>query len=236
MRYTRHELKSDRFAETAAEAVHWTAAHRSKLLTGGIAVALIVVLAIGGYWYVNHRNNQAGVELGKAMTIYNAQLRPSSIPADPNVVSFTSVEERSKAARHEFARIVDKYGSTHSGQLAKYFVALTEQDLGNTSDTEKQLKEISTTGDADVAALAKFALASVYRNTNREADAVRTYKDIIDHPARTVPKVTAQLELADVYAATQPAEARKIYEQIAKEDPKGPGAEIAAQRQAALKQ
>jgi hypothetical protein len=54
---------------------------------------------------------------------------------------------------------------------------------------------------------------------------------LIDHPTLSVPKTTAQLGLADLYQATQPTEASKLYEQIAKDDAKGPAGQIAAQHQ-----
>lgn len=236
MRYTRQELKHDKFADTAADALHWTAAHRQKLITAGIAVAIVILLAVGAFWYMNHRNQGATVELGKALATYNAPIRPEGAPADPNMLSFASPKERATAAKAEFDKVGGNYESTQSGQMAKYFSALCDEDLGNTQGAEQGLKALTSVRNADVAALSKFALASLYRDANRETDAVNVYKDLIAHPSRTVPKTTAQMELAAVYATKQPAEAKKIYQEIAKEDPKGPAAEMAAQREAALKQ
>lgn len=234
MRYTRHELKQDKFAETAAGAVHWTVEHRSKIITGAIAVALVLVLLVGGWWWMNRRERQASNELGKAMMIYNAPLRPASVPANPQVTSFTSAAERSKAAKEAFSKIADDYGSTRSGKYAKYFAALAEADLGNTQAAEQGLKNIADSRNTELAALAKFALASVYRGSNRDADAIRIYKELAERPTVTVPKATAQLTLAELYEQQQPDEARKLYEQIAKENPKGPAAELATSRREAM--
>jgi len=66
--------------------------------------------------------------------------------------------------------------------------------------------------------LANLVLASVYRNQKKDSDAIAIYKDLIDHPTLSVPKTIAQLGLADLYQATQPAEANKLYEQITKDD------------------
>lgn len=234
MRYTRHELKQDKFAETAAGAVHWTVEHRSKIIYGIIALGIVLVLAIGGWWWMGHREKQASAELGNALMLYNAPLRPENIPADPQMPSFTSATERSKVAKEAFAKVANSYGSTRSGQYAKYFTALTEADLGNTQAAEQGLKSAAETRNKEVAALAKFGLASLYRNTNRDADAIRLYKELSDNPTLAVPKTTAQLALAELYEQKQPDEARKMYEQIAKDNPKGPAGEIAGAKREAM--
>ena len=53
---------------------------------------------------------------------------------------------------------------------------------------------------------------------------------MIERPTGSVPKNMAQLELAAVYAPQQPLEAKRLYEQIQKDDPKSPAAQIAGQR------
>jgi len=236
VRYTRQELKQDRFKETADAAVHWTVEHRSKLVSGGIALAVILAIVIGGFWYVRHSEEQAAAGLGHALMIYNAPLRFPNQPADPQVQSFTSIAERAQAASEEFNKVASSYGFTRSGKYAKYFAGLAAIDMGNDKVAEEHLKYAAGVRDQDISSLAKQALAALYRDTSREADAIREYKDLIDHPSNSVPKATAQLQLADLYTAKQPAEARKIYEQIAKDNPKTAIAELATQKSQALKQ
>lgn len=235
MRYTRQELKQDRLAETAADAMHWTAEHRSKLVNGGIALALLAAIAIGGLWYTRHRENAAADALGRAMLIYQAPLRPASMPPDPQQLSFTSVQERAKAASDEFNKIASEYGSVRSGKFAKYFAGLAAIDMGNEKVAEDHLKYAAGVRDGDIASLARLALAALYRDSGREADAVSLYKELIARPARTVPKVTAQLQLAELYSAKQPNEARNIYQQIVKDNPKSSVAELANARLQDLK-
>ena len=235
MRYTRQELKQDKFATTAAEAVHWTVAHRQTIIGGAIAIVLLAAVGIGIFWYRDHRQAEASQKLGDALVIYNAPVL--SEPAQGSqMVSFTSVADRAMAAKKQFYAISSEYGSTRAGQWAHYFAALCEVDLGNFPVAEGQLKEVEKSGDAEVSSLAKFALASVYRNEKKDSEAVAIYKDLIDHATLSVPKTTAQLALADLYQVTQPAEASKLYEQISKDDAKGPAGQIAAQHQKAAGQ
>jgi hypothetical protein len=55
-------------------------------------------------------------------------------------------------------------------------------------------------------------------------------------PTRSVGKTTAQMELAELYISTQqPAEAKRIYEQLQKENPASEVAQFAAQKLQTLK-
>jgi len=55
-------------------------------------------------------------------------------------------------------------------------------------------------------------------------------------PTKTVSKVTAQLQLADLYeASNQPLDAKRTYEEIKKESPAGEAAQLATQKLAELK-
>ena len=201
-----------------------------------MALAVLVAVGVGIFWYRDHLQAAAAQKLGDALVTYNAPVQPEAPSQGNQMVSFSSVADRALAARKQFYGISSEYGSTRAGQWAHYFAALCEVDLGNYAVAEGQLKDVANSRDAEVSSLAKLALASVYRNEKKDSDAVAVYKDLIDHPTLSVPKTTAQLALADLYQATQPAEANKLYEQIAKDDAKGPAGQIAAQHQKAAAQ
>ncbi len=229
-RYTRHQLKEDKFAVAAEEAVHWTVAHRNKLVAAGVIAAVLVVAAAGFYFYQQSRETDASLAMNRALRTYNAELRAPDAPAAPNLQTFTSVQERAKAAQKEFQAIVDAYGRTRTAKIAKYFLGTTAADAGDSAAAEKHFKDVMQDGGPDLAASAKFALAALYRAGGREADAIKLYKELADKPTSTVPKVTAQLELAAIYEKSDPTEAKRIYEQIRKDEPSSPAAEFAASR------
>jgi predicted negative regulator of RcsB-dependent stress response len=235
VRYTRQELKQDRFAETAADAMHWTVAHRAKLVSGGIAIAIVLIVALGGFWYYRHVETTATAELGHALMIYNAPVRLPGTPPDPQQISFASVQERAMAASNEFNKIASSYGFTRPGKYAKYFAGLAAMDLGNYKVAEEQLKYTAGVRDEEISSLSKLAMAAVYRDTGRDADAAKEYNELIAHPTVSVPKGTAQLQLADMYSSKNPAEAKKIYEQIAKDNPKTLVGELATSKLQELK-
>ncbi len=233
--YERRQLKQDQFVVTTKETFSWAVEHREKLVWGGVAVAVVLLVLIAGWFYFQYQDQDASVALGKAMQVYNAPLGPAGQPANPQERSFGSAAERAKAANAEFQKVADKYSHTRSGALARYFVGVTAMDMGDNATAERVLKEEGGSREQDLAALAKFSLASLYHRTGRDSEAVKLYQDLIEHPTRTVAKATAQLELAWLYEGTQPAEARRIYEQIRKDDARSPAAELAASRLAELK-
>ena len=108
-------------------------------------------------------------------------------------------------------------------------------EAGDKTAAEQELKTASNFSDKDVAALARMALASIYRGTNRASDAIAIYKDISEHPTVTVPKSQAQLELAEMYESTDPQQATLIYQQLQKDDPRSPAAQLAGQKLAKSK-
>ena len=236
MRYTRQELKQDKFAETAAEAAHWTVEHRSTFTTAIVVAIVAVLIGAGAWWYLQSQNEAASTELGKALAIYSAPVVPPGTPKQGEQIMFNSAQERAIASKNAFYAISSKYGITHSGRYAHYLAAVSETELDNYKVAEEQLKQVSEVHDAPVASLAKLTLAGVYLSEGRENDAVALYKDLIDHPTTTVPKSRAQLALAEVYAGKSPTAAAAIYDQMIKDDPKGIGAEVAEAAKKNLKQ
>lgn len=232
--YTRHQLKQDQFTTAAKETYSWAAEHRNKLITAGIVVAVVLVLAIGGWFYFEQQDESAGVALGHALAVYGAPITGAATPQG-ETTSFATAADRAKAARSEFAKVADSYSHTRSGEIARYFEGLADHDSGNTAAAETELQQVASSRRSDLAALAKFALASVYRNSGKEAQAVQLYKELIEHPANTVAKPSAQLALASMYEPKQPQDARRIYEEVRKQDPRGPAGETAASRLANLK-
>jgi len=232
VRYTRHELKQDKLAESAAEAVQEVVEHRSGIIQMIVVCVALAVLVVGIFWYVNSREQQASDALGQALVTYNAPILPPGSPKEGSMTTFNSDQERLIAAKNAFYVISDKYGWTGSGQYARYLAGVTEKELGNFTVAEDQLRALSNSRHRDLAALAKYALASVYRDEKRDQDAVNLLQLLSEKPTISVPKASAQLALADVYVSEhQPDKAKVIYDQIAKDNPKNAIGQIAKSHQ-----
>jgi predicted Zn-dependent protease len=229
-RYTRHQLKEDRFAETAAESLSWIQAHRGKV-TAALVIVLLALVGGGGAWlYMQKREQQASLELSKALRTFNAPLRDASTPANPDFLSFSSAKERAEQARRQFKEVAEKYRYTRSGEAAGYLEAVSALTAGDTAAAEQRLKELSASRNQDLASLARLKLASLYRGSNRHDLAVTIYRELMERPTRMVPKEMAQLELAALYESKDPKEAQRLYQALEAEDPSSPAAAVAKSR------
>ena len=233
-------MKEDRFSKATIEAaektVHWTVEHQSKLMVVAIVVVAVVAAALGGWYYLNTQDEKASGELTTAVRTFDAFVRPAGMPPQPGSESYASLEERATAARKQFQAIVDRYPHTRTADMAQYFSGLASAQLNDNAAAERNLQTAAGLRNKELAALSKFALASVYRAEKKDAQAVDLYKQLADKPTTTVSKVTAQLELAGLYESQQKlVEAKKIYEQVQKENPSTEAASLAQRRAAALK-
>jgi len=233
--YTRHQLKEDKFQEVTRGALAQAQAHRQQLTLLGIVV-LVLALAGGayGYWR-NYQDEQASAELGKALTTYATPIRAAGALPDPNFPTYGSTAERDTEAAKQFQGVADKFPRTDSGKNALYMAAAAALDGGQYVEAESKFKKVAETGNKDLAALAKLGLASVYEATNRDQDAINIYNELIKKPTQSVSAQRAQFALADLYEHKDPAQAKRIYDQLALV--KSPTvAQLAKQRQSAVKQ
>ena len=180
---TRHRLKEDRFSRAtigAAEAtVHWTEEHKSKLIIGTLILAVVLAAAFGGWYYLNQQDEKASLLLNQGVRTMDTQLRPAGTPAEPDLPTFASAQERTTEAHKQFQGIVDQYPHTRTAEFARYFLGLTSSQLGDNASGERDLKTVVSTRNEDLAALAKLALAAVYRDTNRTKEAIDLYNQLI---------------------------------------------------------
>ncbi len=235
----RHQLKQDRFSKVTMQAaertVHWSAEHKLKIVIG---TALLLVIVGGGFftWYwLSQQDQKASLELTQAVRIMDTPLRPANMPAEPEQPSFASAKERAARAQDQLKLIVEKYPHTRSAEFAGYFLGVTALDMGDDAAATRQFKSAADSHSSDLASLAKMALASLYRSQHQDKQAIDLYNELIAKPSDTVSKATAQIGLAETYeAGGQPAEAKRIYEQIQKENPASAVAQLAQEKLQAL--
>ena len=187
-----------------------------------VSAVVVVVLAaiIGGWYYLSVQDEKASFDFSLAVRTMDTPLRPAGAPPQPDVPSFTSAKERSDAAKKQFQAIVDKYPHTRTADMAHYFLGITAADQGDGAAAEQNLKQVASSGSRELASVSKLALASFYGGAKRTKDAVALYQELINKPTTSVSKITAQVQLADLYqASNQPLEAKRILEQVKKDNP-----------------
>jgi TolA-binding protein len=108
---SKRELKEDALVTSYVKATGWYEANKKAIGIGALILAVLVVASIA---FLNNRrsgNEKAMTELGKIYTYYdNAQY----------AVAIDGVPERNIAG---LKSIVDNYGSTGAGELARFYLA-----------------------------------------------------------------------------------------------------------------
>lgn len=226
---TRRALKQDKFVKATKSSVSWMSGHRSGILQWVVSAVVVLVVVMGAIVYWNVRTNAADQALGDAIDLYNAPLAVPGAPPEKNV--YTTAADRSKEANREFVAIAKNFSWLPEGNKARYFAGVTYQELGQTASAESELKEAAGSWDRNLSNLAKIALAGIYRQTGRDAQAVELYNQVAAKPSTTVPAAVAQLDLADLYATTgKQDQARAIWAKVKDTDKDGSAGAIAAQK------
>jgi len=226
---TKAALKQDKFVSTTTHGLEWASENRrSVIVTVGILVAVIVIAVVSGLIY-NSRSDAASAAFGSAMQAYQTPLAQPGQPTPEGVKTYASTADRAKAANALFLDVANRYGMTPAGKNALYFAGLTYLEAGQKQQAEETLKKVASLWNSNLAALGKFALAQLYRDTGRDPQAIDLYKELAAKPTTTIPAGLAQLTLADLYESEgKTADAKTIYASL--KDTKGPAATIAAQK------
>jgi TolA-binding protein len=236
----RHQLKQDRFSQVtmkaAEDTVLWSGEHRNKLfLAGGIGVVVAAII-LGGWYYLNQQDQKASFDLSQAVRTMDTPLRPANMPAEAENPSFASSKERATQASKQLQAVVDHYPHTRSAEFARYFLGVTAINMGDDAGATRHFQAVADSHNANLSALAKMALASLYRGKHQNKQAIDVYKGLIAKPAETVSKTTAEVQLAETYEADgQVPEAKRIYEQIQKDSPTSAAAQLAREKLQTLK-
>jgi predicted negative regulator of RcsB-dependent stress response len=226
---TRHALKGDKFAQATKTSVTWLSGHRSGVMRWAITAGVVLVVGAGLLVFWNVREASANAALGAAMDTYSAFLAEPGAP--PQKGTFATAAERSKAANQQFEAVANQYGWLPQGAKAQYFAGVTYQELGQNGQAETELKKAADSWDHNLSNLAKLALASLYHQTGRDAQAIDLYNAIIAKPSETVSAGAAQLALADLYVATgKQNQARALWAKVKDSDKDGAAGSIAAQK------
>jgi predicted negative regulator of RcsB-dependent stress response len=214
----RKDLKKDEIRDTFVHGVESVASHQ-RILWAVVIAALVVALGVFGWSsYTRRQTAKASAALDDAMKVFQARVRAPGEQAEPGEITYVDEKNKFSDAEKKFLAVASEYGRTKPGQIARYYAALSEIQLKQYPAAENNLGQLSG-AEASLAGLARFQLAGVYLQENKDAQAVEIYKQLADKPTEFVPKAMALLALADHYRKNDPAEAAKLYNQVKVEFP-----------------
>lgn len=194
------QLKHDKFRDTTLDAYD-RLSHRFEgqgrtilYIVGGVVVLVALLLVFS--WWRGRQADAARLALGKAIEIADTPIEGRVQPGETGP-TFKDERERAQHAVEEFQKIQREYGSPYS-ELARYFAAANLL----TVDRAKGLSEldaVSKSGNGEVAARAKFALAQARESEAQYDGAAALYNELLNDTNKTVSENTLKLRLAAVY-------------------------------------
>jgi predicted negative regulator of RcsB-dependent stress response len=234
---TKRQLKQqDQFITFTEQGIGWANQNRQTAIVIGAVVVVAILIIVGGYSLYQHRTTAASDAFGNAMHTYQMPLSDGTEPLPPGTKSFPNAKARASAASTQFAAVANQYGMTEPGKLAQYFAGVTDIEAGNDSAAEPALTKAAGSWNGDIAALGKMALAGLYEQTGRNAQAEHLLEELGKGHATTVPPFLAQIQLGELYQSEgKTEEAKRVWAQVkdkdkdAKGNP-GPAAEIANEK------
>src|SRR2546426_2066653 len=216
---SRKELKQDKIKETIEHGAEAVISHGQFTLIVVIVVLLVAVGYGGWRFYIDRQTVEASIAFDSAMKAYQGRVGVAPDPALPNEPVYANEAARAQDASVKFASVADKYPKTNPGKLARYYYALTLEDLERHNQALEELKRLSSGSDKELAGMAQYQMAVIYSRTGKPDDAVKIFRALADKPTALVPRPLVLLELAGVLRTTKPQEAASVYEQIKKEFP-----------------
>jgi tetratricopeptide (TPR) repeat protein len=157
------------------------------------ALVLIGLVVWGFMAWRDKKNDEARLALGRAIEISQSPISATPVPNSTGPI-FSNEQERAQRSVEEFQKVAGKY-SGQTRELANYFIATNLLSY----DREKgisQLQSLTNSGDSDVAARSKFALAMAYESDGKLDQALSLYHQLAEKPTETVPADSANLRAA----------------------------------------
>jgi predicted negative regulator of RcsB-dependent stress response len=206
-RLTRKQLKTDKFAEDLGLTFSFLNDHRTETMRYGLIGLAVILLGVGYYFYNRHEATAREDALTAAMRIDEAVIAPNPTPTNLN---FATQAEKDKARTQAFTELATKYHGTTEGAVGGIFIAAEKSDKGDFAAAEKIYKDVMDSAPADYAGQARVSLAYVYAAEGKTPEAQKLMQYAIDHPTALISKEEATLELGNILAKSNPAEALKL--------------------------
>ena len=140
-------------------------------------------------------------------------MRPWARPSLRDM-NFPTAEDKEKARIAAFTEVAVKYPGTQEAAIAQLAVASEQADKGQIDEALKTFKNIIDTAPEPYDSVARLSMAQIYASQGKNDEAEKLLRQLIDKPTVFVSKEQATLDLAQVVAKKNPAEARKLLEPL----------------------
>lgn len=128
---TKEELEQDILLEYSSRFMHFYQTNKATVIGGGVGIILAIGLIIGYVVYSGQQEEEASILLGMAEQELMMENYETALYGNDETFTLG------------FVQIANNYGNTDSGNLAHYYAAVSEFELGNHEDALTYIEDFT---------------------------------------------------------------------------------------------
>ena len=226
-RLTRKEIvQEDMIQSFLTGTLRWASENSSVLVTFVGIFLLSIVGALLWQNYQGSRSDELQVQFAEALEIYHAPVseETTGVSEDqtiPSTYQFQFDQERRVEALGHFRTIAEDHPNTDLGLLARYYMALIKQEMGQTEQAEGDLTVVmENSSQPHIKNMARLLLVRLAESNDDRQRATALLEAILLEASGFFPKDTILLQLAQNHeAAGNVQEAVVYYQRLTTEYP-----------------
>jgi len=177
----------------------------------GCAVAAVVIILGAIFWHSHATSNQAKANtmMSQAEDIFGQALQYG------DSLMFSRALNGDSTGVAGFLSVIDEYGSTDAGNVAKLYAGLCYAHMGQWQQAADYLNKFSDTGDQMIAPAAIGALGDAYAHLDQLDKAVDQYKKAASKASNATLSPMYLVKAGEILESQgKKAEALKLYQQV----------------------
>lgn len=220
-RQLRQRIKKDELVDAYQHTASWLHGHSAETRRAALIGGAVIVVALGVWMFVSHRQEQAEASLREGLRIFHGTVVGGETTApEGSGPTFATAEQKYRQAAEALQKTVDDYGSTEEGRRARYYLALSKLQLGEAEPAIAILDELARERGSLQADLARMALAEARLQAQQTDQALELLRQMADERQLSLPREYALMRLGGALErANRAEEAVKSYRRITDEFP-----------------
>jgi tetratricopeptide (TPR) repeat protein len=203
-RLTRKDIKRDEFVEALERSASFVERNARILVASAIAVAVLVLAALGAWLWIGSRTTKANEVLADALEVYRAPIDPAAGEAEAaaDEPSFADAAARRARAAELLQQVRDDFGMTDPADVAGVYLGQIAAEEGRADDARRLWEDfVDDHGDHVLAGEVRINLLNLSREQGHHDEVVAQLEEMLAAAPgeRALPGDVVLFELATTY-------------------------------------